>query len=343
MLSPETLEWLRCPSCESTRLAHAVFREESPTDIVDGVVWCQDCNHWYPIEERLLDFLVGPLAYDDDRSRFWGKYEDRLTALGLDPRSDADTTSKDLQKHQQDHFDWYAENLDQSYFEYEQTSFWRAADLIAFEPWKKAVTPGSRLLDVGCAQGRSTFKFMDCDIQIVAFDVSKALIRQAIARYQEGGHRARAVFFAADASRFPLRDKTFDTVLVYGVLHHLADPAVACREISRVLKAGGSYIGQENNQTVFRSVFDLLQKLRPQWHEEAGPEAIISSERLRNWFSDTPVEVESKTSVFLPPHLCNLMTLSTSHRMLVATDRLGRAIPYLREQGGVLLIHGLKS
>jgi len=32
-----------------------------------------------------------------------------------------------------------------------------------------------------------------------------------------------------------------------------------------------------------------------------------------------------------------------SYRMLVASDRLGRAVPYLREQGGVLLIHGLKS
>ena len=343
MLSPEVLECLRCPSCESAELAHAVFREESPTDIVDGVLWCQDCSHWYPIEERLLDFLVGPLAYGDDRSRFWGKYQDRLAALGLDARSASETTSKDQQKQQQDHFDWYADNTDQSYVEYEQTSFWRAADLIAFEPWKRAVTPGSRLLDVGCAQGRSTFKFMDCDIQIVGFDVSKALIRQAIARYQEGNHRARAVFFAADASRFPFRDETFDTVLVYGVLHHLADPAAACREISRVLKPQGSYFGQENNRTVFRSVFDLLQRLRPQWHEEAGPEAIISSEQLRTWFRETPVEVGIKTSVFLSPHLCNLMPPSISHRMLVASDSLGGAIPYLREQGGVLLIHGSKS
>ncbi len=343
MLSPEVLECLRCPNCASTRLAHAVFREESPTDIVDGVLWCQDCSHWYPIEERLLDLLVGSLIYDDDRSRFWGEYQDRLTALGLGPKSLSDPASKDQQKQQQDHFDWYAENTKQSYVEYEQTSFWRAADLIAFEPWTRAVTPGSWLLDVGCAQGRSTFKFMDCDIQIVAFDVSKALIRQAIARYREGNHRARAVFFAADASRFPFRDETFDTVLLYGVLHHLEDPAAACREISRVLKPQGSYFGQENNRTVFRGVFDLLQKLRPQWHEEAGPEHIISSEQLRTWFRETPVEVGTRSSVFLPPHLCNLMSPSMSHRMLVVSDSLGRSIPYLRHQGGVLLIHGLKS
>ena len=96
MLSPEILECLRCPSCESAELARAVFRDESPTDILDGVLWCQDCSHWYPIEERLLDLLVEPLAYGDARNA-------------------SETISKDQQKLQQDHFDWYADNTKQSY------------------------------------------------------------------------------------------------------------------------------------------------------------------------------------------------------------------------------------
>jgi ubiquinone/menaquinone biosynthesis C-methylase UbiE len=287
--------------------------------------------------------MIGALAYEDDRSRFWSQHEHRLLELGLDPHSAAGSEQKDLQKIQQKHFDWWADENNQSYFEYEESSFWRAADLIAFEPWKREIAQGSRLLDVGCAQGRSTFKFMDFDLDIMGIDVSKSLIRQAIARYQQGDYRARAVFIAADASRFPIQDEQLDTVLVYGVLHHLADPGAACREISRVLKPGGSYIGQENNQTVFRAIFDLLQIVLPQWQEEAGPEAIISAGRFREWFRDTPVEVESKTSVFLPPHLCNLMSLSMSHRSLVATDRIARLIPYVRNQGGVILVHGVKS
>ena len=112
---------------------------------------------------------------------------------------------------------------------------------------------------------------MDCDIHIVAFDVSKALIRQAIARYQEGNHRARAVFFAADVSRFPFRDETFDTVLVYGVLHHLADPAAACREISRVLKPQGSYFGQENNRTVFTACSTFSKGCGPSGTRRPAP------------------------------------------------------------------------
>jgi SAM-dependent methyltransferase len=184
---------------------------------------------------------------------------------------------------------------------------------------------------------------MNCDLDIIGIDISKALIRQAILRYQAGDFVARAVFIAADASRFPIRNEQLDTVLVYGVLHHLADPGAACREISRVLKPGGSYIGQENNETIFRKIFDLLQFIFPQWQEEAGPEATISAERFREWFRETPVEIDSETSVFLPPHLCNMMSLAVSHRSLVFTDRIARAIPFLRNQGGVILVRGNKS
>lgn len=343
MLSQEVIGMLCCPNCEDSRLSHEVFEQASPDDIIEGVVWCEGCRHWYPVEGRLLDFMIGALAYDDDRSRFWTEHESRLVALGLAASTAGGGNEKDLQKIQQNHFDWWADENNQSYFEYEGSSFWRAADLIAFGSWKQEIPERSRLLDVGCAQGRSTFKFMDCDLDIMGIDVSKALIRQAIARYQAGDYVARAVFIAADASRFPIRDEQLDTVLVYGVLHHLADPGAACREISRVLKPGGSYIGQENNESIFRWVFELLQWLLPQWQEEAGPEAIISANRFREWFRDTPVEIVSKTSVFLPPHLCNLMSVSASHRSLVFTDRIARAIPFLRNHGGVIIVRGSKA
>ncbi|MDE0909259.1 MAG: class I SAM-dependent methyltransferase [Myxococcota bacterium] len=343
MLSQEVIGMLCCPNCEDSRLSHEVFEQASADDIIDGVVWCVGCRHWYPVEGRLLDFMIGALAYDDDRTRFWTEHETQLLSLGLEAGAVVSDDAKDLQKIQQKHFDWWADENNQSYFEYEGSSFWRAADLIAFEPWKQEIPKRTRLLDVGCAQGRSTFKFMNCDLDIIGIDVSKALIRQAIARYQAGDFVARAVFIAADASRFPIRNEQLDTVLVYGVLHHLADPGAACREISRVLKPGGSYIGQENNETIFRKIFDLLQFIFPQWQEEAGPEATISADRFREWFRETPVEIDSETSVFLPPHLCNMMSLAGSHRSLVFTDRIARAIPFLRNQGGVILVRGNKA
>jgi hypothetical protein len=51
------------------------------------------------------------------------------------------------------------------------------------------------------------------------------------------------------------------------------------------LKSDGIYFGSENNASVFRNLFDILQKISPIWSEEAGPEALISRKYLLNSFS----------------------------------------------------------
>ena len=220
--------------------------------------------------------------------------------------------------------------------------FWVAADEIAFARWRERIRPGAWLLDVGCGPGRATVKVLDLDIDVIAFDVSKAAVRQAEERHRRGGYPARATFFAADATRFPVRKAALDCVLVYGVLHHVPDPRAACLEIARVLRPGGKYLGSENNETVFRRAFEWLQRLRPLWYEEAGPEALISDRTLREGFRGTGVEVETRSSVYLPPHLLNLLPPGLGRFLLGATDAVGNAIPGLRRNGGLVLVEGTK-
>ena len=344
-MKPNALSRIACPSCGHGDLRASAFDEGSRDEIIIGVVDCATCSQWYPIEGGLLDLLVGELAYRQDREQFWQAHASRLEALGLRP-DDGGTAEaqQDLQAVQQNHFDWYADNDTQSYSTYEQLPFWRAVDALTFGPWRTEIKPGSWLLDVGCAQGRSTFKLMDLDLDVIAFDVSKRSLQQGVAKYLAGDYSARASFVAADASRFPFADGAFDYVLVYGVVHHLPDPAKACQEVARVLKHQGVYFGSENNRTIFRAFFDLLQKLRPLWHEEAGPEPLISANDLNTWFQKTGVEVATRTSVFLPPHIVNLAsTESSSVRLLNAFDRLGHALPGLGRQGGLILIRGQKG
>jgi len=339
----DSISLFQCPVCNFLDLEHFTFSEFSPQEIDEGVVWCGNCNSWFPVEGGLLDLLTGNLSYTQDRQNFWQKYSVQLEKIGLSPIKMVGESRKDLQTVQQSHFDWYANNELQTYSAYEKQPFWKATDRLAFDLWRKDVVPGGWLLDVGCAEGRSTFNFMDLDINIVGFDVSKLLVRQAISRYRAGNYKAKAVFCAADASRFPFKSSSFNYVLIYGVLHHLPEPIFTCKEVVRVLKIDGKYFGSENNQSAFRVVFDLMQRLTPLWHEEAGPEALISSKMLSEAFKDTNMEWTTYTSVFAPPHLVNLFSQKMADWFLTITDRFGRAVPVLRNNGGLIVINGIKS
>ena len=141
----------------------------------------------------------------------------------------------------------------------------------------------------------------------------------------------------ADGRRPPLGSESFDNVLTYGSLHHLPQPGAVCREIQRVLVRGGVHFGSENNRSVFRGLFDALMKVAPLWHEEAGEQPLISASMLRTWTEGLPVEITERTSVYLPPHLCNWMGESISRGLLHLTDGFGAAVRPLNRHGGLLV------
>ena len=340
----DVLDMLVCPECGEHPLRYESFAMSGKDDILHGVVWCSTCGNWYPIEDGLLELLGSALAYVEDRASFWTTHATRLRALGLRQYASCrDQPDLEAQRRQQAHSDWYASNPQQSYMDYEQTPFWLAVDALAFDEWRKEIRPGSWLLDVGCAQGRSTFKIMDLSLRIVAFDISKNLVRQAIARYGREECLSTATFFVADATRFPFVGGRFDYVLLYGVLHHLPDPGATCREIARVLKPGGVYFGGENNRTVFRAGFDLLQRLLPLWYEEAGEQPLASESDFWRWLQPAWCEVSVHTGVFLPPHLFNLLAVDSARRLLRITNRLFGSVPLLRNHGGLIWVRAVRG
>jgi ubiquinone/menaquinone biosynthesis C-methylase UbiE/uncharacterized protein YbaR (Trm112 family) len=332
----DLLDVLVCPACRA-----APLRRE-PVSPEDAVCWCTSCLRWYPQENGLLELLVEGLAYGDDRRRFWEAHEEPLRALGLAaPGGEHGADGREAEiLHQQEHFDWYADNERQTYSQYERLPFWQALDAMTFDRWRSQITPGSRVLDVGCAQGRSTFKLVSPNVDVVGFDISKSLVREALDRVVPG---ARVTFFVGDATSLPFADESFDYALTYGVLHHLPEPARICREIARVLRPGGTFFASENNRTVFRSVFELLQRLRPQWYEEAGEFAQISRTQLAGWLEGAGLSPSIHTSVFVPPHALNRVSIGLAGRVLRSTDSVAGAIPGLRGNGGLVVAEAVKE
>ena len=102
-----------------------------------------------------------------------------------------------------------------------------------------AVTSGSRVLEVGPAGGYLTAAAAEAVAPsgwLVAVDVQRPLLRRLRARF---GPKAPPLVHA-NTLQLPFRDRSFDVVILAGVLGELPDRPRALGEIRRVLVPGGT-------------------------------------------------------------------------------------------------------
>jgi hypothetical protein len=85
-----------------------------------------------------------------------------------------------------------------------------------------------------------------------------------------------------------------------------------------------------------------MMKIMPLWIEEAGAEPLISEKMLRDWATNL-AEVHCETSVFLPPHLFNMLGLAPARKILDWSDRVCFHVPWLWSNGGQLVYHIRKT
>ncbi|MEK6272620.1 MAG: methyltransferase domain-containing protein [Actinomycetota bacterium] len=339
------VDLLRCPTCSCSALAaHPLEAEDGRCR--QGVLVCRQCSAWYPIWDFVLDLLPEGRGQPGSRAEFFARNRPRLEPLGLrHPAAgpvalDADFTA---QVQQRAHFDDLARRDDEfSYRALGQLPFQRALRDITFDAWRPLIRSGSLVLDVGCADGLSTFDVAHPGIEVLAFDISPELVAQAAARADEVQMR-NVSFFVGDADAIPLAAATVDCVLCYGSLHHVPDPARTLGEATRVLREGGLYLGVENNRTPLRPAFDLLMRLSPIWREEAGAQAQIGAAELRRWTAGSDLRLRTRSIVFVPPHLCNRLGVPAARHLLRWTDSIVGRLPLLRNWGGLISILGRKG
>lgn len=101
-----------------------------------------------------------------------------------------------------------------------------------------AISPGSRILDVGCGTGRWVRRYLAIGHHPIGVDATRGMLR--IARAQQ----TSAPLVAGEAVRLPFGDATFDCVSDITVVQHIpADlQPKAIREMLRVLKPAGRLI-----------------------------------------------------------------------------------------------------
>lgn len=109
-------------------------------------------------------------------------------------------------------------------------------DVFRFECFK-----GARVLEVGVGLGSDHIQFARAGADVAGIDLVDSCVELTRRRLAlEGLSSALAVM---DAEKLDFPDSSFDVVYSFGVLHHTASAETAFREIRRVLRPGGRFIG----------------------------------------------------------------------------------------------------
>lgn len=194
-----------------------------------------------------------------------------------------------------------------------------AANPSIFEPSRQreiqailAASPRKeRLLDVGCGTGNVLRLARGLFGRGVGADLSVRLMREL--RRREGFSLA-----VAEAAFLPFRDRSFDLVSMYALVHHMIDPAPAFREALRVLREGGVLYLDHDPNWFFGRFHHIYYRLRyadrpgfgsreaelSEWHHTRtgglDPRRIRAALQ-RVGFQDVEVRFRITTNPDLPP------------------------------------------
>jgi SAM-dependent methyltransferase len=241
---------------------------------------------------------------------------------------------------QQIFFDKFAEDPSLEYSQFHDQSFWLAADALYLHPVLDSVMPNNTIMDLGCANGRSSKMLWNKQVNIIGVEVSYNLINEYKTTFYNGKQVAHINLLLADGDNLPFAKNSLDTIIVYGVFHHLPNPEKTIQQLITLLKPNGIIYSVENNKTIFRKLFDLFMKIKTLWKEEAGSNPCIGKKDFVAWTKpfENNIVLSIKTAVFLPPHFISVFGKKTAQKILKVTDFIIGKIPFLKNQGGLIVL-----
>ena len=163
-----------------------------------------------------------------------------------------------------------------------------------------AVPRGSRVLDVGCAEGHLATELTARGCSVVGIEPDP----RTAARARERGVSVRE----EDVEAQPLRAEGFDVVVFADVLEHLRDPAAVLRQ---ALPAGRAVISVPNiaHWTARRALlrgrfpredFGLFDRTHLRWFTRADARALLTGAGLEvrsERFTEAPLPLEARLTV----------------------------------------------
>lgn len=159
-----------------------------------------------------------------------------------------------------------------------------------------ALTPGIKILDVGCGAGKQCFSFYDYlkgNVEITGGDANPDLLAQA--RKTAEDREVPIHFMELDFNRpFPFPDGHFDLLSCCFAIYYAEDIPFTIREMHRVLKPGGRLFTTgpmpSNKQLFYDIIRQATQKPIPPMPGSSRYGSQIL-EAIKNTFSSVQVEI----------------------------------------------------
>ena len=137
------------------------------------------------------------------------------------------------------------------------------------------------VLDVGCGNG------------FIAHHLSGLLGTTVVGLDVGDSTSARINYLPYDGRHFPLKDRSFDAVLLCYVLHHAQDPILVLNEVNRVLRDGGRAIIYEDIPSLWWDRMVCWTHDR-QWRGRTGPCTFRVEQGWQKTFTRAGFEIVSE-------------------------------------------------
>jgi len=183
------------------------------------------------------------------------------------------------------------------------------------------VREGDRVLDVGCGIGLETTRLarrVGPSGRVVGIDVSTPMIAEARRRAECDG--AQIEYVVMDAQHLDFPDGAFDLCRTERVLRYIEQPDQALREMTRVLRPGGSVVAFDfdSDATVIDAPDAVLTRRVREILDAAVPQGWIGRQLPRLFREAGLSEIE------VVPHVLLLPSLESYRRLVEGT--LERAV-----------------